>query len=242
MADKNSVDEEKDPKDSPEEEEEKGTDDADEGGEETTEKKEKKEKAEKSEEGEESDEEEEEEKDEAPKEIPTRKSTLQHILARKNKKIEKLEKKEKEDTQEEEEEDDEEDIGKKVEKAVRQQIEPFVKTLASKADEDELQALIANEPEAKKYENRIRAYMANEHYQGVPPDVIYHHLAFAKSAGITQKKKDIADKEANLNKGAGQTKRKVVRKTGKIPSIEEQENMSDEEIGKIAEDVMQGNY
>ena len=183
---------------------------------------------------------------EKPPEIPVRQSTAQHIIARKNEQIKKL--KSKKDEEEAESEDSDEDkegaddstksaISKEVQKAVA----PLLGKLASDADEAEFQALIASEPEAKKYANHIKAYMAHDAYKGVPPSFIFRSLAFAAAQALGAKRKAAADLEAKQNKGGGRT---VIEnaKVGDLPSAEDIQNMSEEDFSKMEKDVARGKY
>lgn len=173
--------------------------------------------------------------------IPTR-TNLQHIVARKDKKIKKLEKK----IEEGDEEDDETELSNKAESIIDERIvktlEPILGKLASDSDERELQNLIAGDSEAKKYERHIRAYMSHEAYKNVAPSVIYHHLAFTNALAIGAKKKEVADLEANQQKGGGRDLKPKGTGVGNLPSPEEIAEMSDAEIQKMQDDVMEGKY
>ncbi len=185
-----------------------------------------------------------------PPEIPVRQSTAQHIIARKNKKIEKLqsEKTETEDTTDDD--DDDQGAGDKnltpqaqaeIHKEVQKIVAPLLGKLASDADNAEFESLITKEPEAKKYANHIKAYMAHESYKGVSPVVIYHHLAWQSALAIGAKKKAAADLEAKQNKGGGRTIADKGTVDG-LPSAEDIENMSDADFARMEEDALQGKF
>ena len=165
------------------------------------------------------------------KDIPIR-SSMQHIIARKNEKIKKLENKD--------DLPDDEEI-EELESSMQKQIDVLKDAAISTADKDDLQALFKNEPDAAKLENSIKSYMKHPAWQGVPPAAIYHHLAFENAAKIGAKKKDIADKEANATRGAGNGNRASGGKSS-IPTEAEQREMSDAEITKLGNDIAQGRY
>lgn len=187
-----------------------------------------------------------------PPEIPTRTSNLQHIIARKNKKIEKLENKSGEDGGEGAGDGSGDgagdgsgngsgnsDVTAEVEKAIK----PLMDILGTQADKDEFEQLIKDEPDAAKYANHIKAYMGHEAYKSVSPSVIYHHLAFNAAKAIGAKKKAAADKEANLHKGGGRNATIVDKGTvGNLPSAEDIDNMSEADFEKMENDARQGKY
>lgn len=181
--------------------------------------------------------------DTAEPEIPVRQSNAQFIIARKNKQIEKLRSKQNEVDETEDNLDDDlaggdkESIGREIDS----RIAPIIESLATKADEDEMKALFANDPEAKKYEKHIRAYMTHDSYKGVPPSVIYHHLAFNNVQAIGAKKKRVADFEANQNKSGG----RVIppkENLSNIPTAEEIAEMSENEFDKMESEARQGKF
>lgn len=179
-------------------------------------------------------------------EIPVRDSAS-HIIARKTRTIEKLRSKlDEKDDEEPIEADDEDELVPEsrdaVQKEVQRQVAPLVDSLAKKSDEDELQELLTSEPEAKGYEKRIRAYMDHDSYQGVPPSVIYHHLAFGNAESEGARRKQVADLEAEQMSGTGSTSRPVDRPTGDIPTAEEIDDMSDEEFDKLEGQARAGKF
>jgi len=180
-----------------------------------------------------------------PPEIPIRTSNLQHILARKNDKIKKLESKLDDDGYDSPSDDEETSLTPEADKAIETKLQnalkPLLGKIASDADEAEFQALIKDEPEAAKYANHIKAYMAHEAYKGVPPVFIYRSLAFTAAKAMGAKKKAVADKEASLNKGGGRT---VVDKGSidGLPSPQDIANMSEKEFEDMADKVRTGQY
>lgn len=180
-----------------------------------------------------------------PPVIPVRQSTIQHILARKNETIEKLRSKTTEDEPEPEFDEEEDNLTSEareaIGKVVNQRLAPLLGKFATDANAQEFAELVSDEPEAAKYENHIKAYMAHDAWKGVPISAIYHHLAFSNAKAIGAKKKATADLEAKQNKGGGRT---IVDKgnLSGIPSAEDIANMSDEEFDQLDSKVAQGNF
>ena len=175
--------------------------------------------------------------------VPVRRSVQQHIIARQKETIEKLRSK-KEEPVEDEFEDFEEEKPRSTDVAreVRRAVAPILQSIAEQADEKELHELFSSEPEAKAMSKQIKAYMQHPSYKGVPPAVIYHHLAFDKATTGVLKKKAVADSEAKLQKGAGSTRRPVERSTGNLPSVEEQNAMSDAEFENLQQQALLGKF
>lgn len=187
--------------------------------------------------------------------IPIRASVAQHIITRKNEKIKKLEskldKKSDEDADEEGDEDDKDEDGDganlsdetkdSISREVSKRIAPIVETLVTAADEKELKDLFASEPEAKKYEKHIKAYLTHEQYKGVSPSVIYHHLAFNNAQAVGVKKKSAADLAAQQTRSGG---RALPHKSslGDLPTAEDIAGMTEAEFDKMEEDARQGKY
>ena len=177
-------------------------------------------------------------------EIPVRRSAASHIIERKTKTIEKLRTKKTEEEEGEEGEDDTDGTDSKnsVAKEVKKQIDPIVESLGAKADTDELNELFVSEPTAKKYEKRIKAYMNHPSWKQVPPLAIYRHLAFGDAQAIGAHKKKIADTEADHTKGGGRAIRPKNTKAGNVPSVEEMDNMSDEEFEALQHKARIGKF
>mgnify|MGYP001579728338 CR=1 FL=1 len=186
---------------------------------------------------------------EAEPEIPVRKSALQQIIGRKNRQIERLRSKNEDESTGgggKDEEDEEDSLTPEARGAVQREVAkalgPVVSSLSSKADEDELQDLLGSDPEAKKYEKRIRAYMGHESYKGVPPSVIYHHLAFDAAAGAGVRRKGAANFDAGQSRGGGRTSRPTDTGTGDVPSVEEQNEMSEAEFEALQHRARSGEF
>jgi len=177
--------------------------------------------------------------------VPVRKSAnASFIIQRQKKTIDNLRKGKKEEDKEND--DGEEDLTPESRNLVTREIEkhlaPIKNTLASRADEEELNNLFKDEPEAKNYEKTIRLYMKSEYYKSVPPSVIYHHLAFGEAENSGANKKRIAEKEAKMSRTKGNQKRPTKTSKGNMPSPEEIEDMDEKEFEALQNDVRQGKY
>jgi hypothetical protein len=188
-------------------------------------------------------------------EIPVRKSVAEHIIARKNKQIEKLKSNAAKPSTDPDEDDyvppaddDDDDSGlsddarSAVDKVIDKKIAPLLKKVIGDVDENELKDLFSSEPEAKKYEKHIRAYMGHEAYKGVSPSVIFHHLAFSNAQAVGAKRKNAADLEAGQSKGAGRTIKPKGSGASGLPSAEDIDSMSESEFETMQNDVLQGKY
>lgn len=172
-------------------------------------------------------------------EIPVRKSVEQHIIARQKRTIEKL--RSKEEPVEEKESLLSDTAQSAVGAEIDRKIAPLVEALTSKYDEDEVKALIADNPEAAAHEKEIKRYMAHPSYKGVPAEVIYHHLAFAKAQKVVEEKRVMADSEAAQMRTAG-TSRRGQPRVGKLPTAEEISEMSDEDFEALQHKARTGAF
>ena len=167
-------------------------------------------------------------------EVPVRKSVQQHIIARQQDTIKKLRSKQEDEVEPIEDPGKDEDLTPEAQSVVAREVKravaPIIQTLVNQADESELQELFETEPEAKDMSKQIRAYMKHPSYKGVPPEVIYHHLAFDKALGGTVKRKTAADREALHQKGGGSTRRPKENLTGDIPDVNELDDKEFEEL------------
>lgn len=168
-----------------------------------------------------------------PEEIPVR-NTAAHIIARKNRQIEKLKAK-----QRAEEEGDYEDREVEERGGKDPRVDALIEALAGKEDEAELKTLFTDEPEAKKYEKRIRAYMKHPSYKDVPPAMIYAYLSRPSAKSAAERQKEIADKEAAQVRGGGTTRRPTGSSSG-MPSAEEIASMSEDEFEALQHKVLTG--
>lgn len=172
-------------------------------------------------------------------EIPVRSSIASHIIARKNEQIKKLRSQQEKDDEAEVEEDE---LSPVAQKAIDRRLSPVMDMLTTKAEEDELQALYAAEPEAKGYAKRIKAYMGDPNWKAIPPSAIYHHLAFEKAAAAGAKRKVVADKEADQMRGAGTTHRPSETNTTGIPTAEEMAGLDDAAFEALQNKARAGHF
>lgn len=182
--------------------------------------------------------------DDAEPEVPTRKVfDQQNIIARKNKTIKKLRGEDDDSGSDDDESDDDltPEAKSGVQKQVSKALKPVLDHISKTADETDLKDLYSAEPDAKKFDRAIKTYMKHPAYKGVPPAVIYHHLAFAQAQATGAKKKGIADKQAGKVRGAGNSKKSSGR-SGGMPTPEEMNKMSDAELEKLQHDVRTGKF
>ena len=246
MANKKSAYDPEVKRDNPKEEEPKESKEVSEGGT-TTPSKEVVDKKEGKEEGKEESKEKikEEDKDIEDKDIPMRNSASQ-VIARQKRTIEKLRSKDEEDEGADFEpptgEDEELTLEAKgaVQGEVERQLKPVIDSLGQRTDEDELQGLFDSDPESKKYEKRIRAYM--KVHPTSTPEMIFHHLAFDEAETTGSRKKKVADTDAKQQRGGGTGIREVETEQGGVPSVEEQDDMTDEEFDKVKDKALQGDF
>ena len=95
----------------------------------------------------------------------------------------------------------------RIREEVDRAIDPLRKVFMSKADEDELSGLYGVEPDAKKFDKELRAYMANDAWKAVPAEAIYHHLAYGEAAKAGSKTRKTADLEAGMSGSGGHSRR-----------------------------------
>lgn len=170
-------------------------------------------------------------------EIPIRNNAAQ-IIARKNRQLEKLRAKQKI----EEEKDDETDEEDTVKTGKDPRVDIIMDALASKEDEASLKDLISEEPDAKKYENKIKSYMKHPSYKDVPVAMIYAYLSSAAKKSVIAKKKQVADKEADMTKGGGKSLGLKEGRAGNMPTVEELNDMSEEEFSAFQLKVQAGKF
>ena len=156
--------------------------------------------------------------DPAKHEVPVRKSAASFIIERQKQKIEKLAAK---PTTPKEELDENgepiipeknDEITPQARQAIQEEIAPIVEHFTKDADErsrnSEITEYLSKNSEHAKYEPFARRYTSSKEYQGVPAEVIFHHLAFRDAEAQGAKKAQLAAEEAK-RKGAGADSRKV---------------------------------
>ena len=178
-------------------------------------------------------------------EVPVRRSVQQHIITRQQKTIKKLRSKQEDgdddvltDDEDDEPEDSTPPSRNVVADEVRKTVAPIVETLRGQIDDTELKELFETEPDAKAMSKQIRKYMAHPEYKGVPPAVIYHHLAFDKAIDGSVKKKNVANREANLHRNAGSSRRPK-EGSSDLPDVSD---MDDDEFDKLQDKARQGKF
>jgi hypothetical protein len=154
-----------------------------------------------------------------PEEIPVR-SNASYIIQRQKAQIEKLraEKVEEEPTSD-----------------VEARLERIEQMTLGQADDRDLLTFFDKEPEAKKYESRIKAYMTHDAYKGVAPEVIYHHLSYNDARTEASNKRKAADLEARQTRSAGSSVRETRSRDEKTAS--EIKNMTDKEFREYEQEV-----
>lgn len=186
-----------------------------------------------------------EEEDVADLIVPVR-SSQQHIIARQQRTIAKLRSKEDEGGGEEGTDDGEDELSPVARRALQKEIDrnlaPVMETLVGNSDEKELQDLFTQDPNAKQYEKRIRAYMKHDAYKAIPASGIYRQLAFDDAVGLGAKKKTTADKQAAHGKSAGSSRRPTMSDPADMPSPDDINNMSDKEFEDLQFKVQSGRF
>lgn len=152
------------------------------------------------------------------KEIPVR-SNASYIIERKNKKIEKLQ----------------EQVEKEAD-PVMERLERIEKLQLEQADDRDLSALFEEEPDARKYEKEIKAYMEHEAYSQVPPSEIYKMVSYNDFQSKKDSKREAADLEAAQTKSAGSSVRGKQAKDKK--TAENIKNMTDAEFREYEKEQM----
>jgi hypothetical protein len=132
--------------------------------------------------------------------IPTR-PNASYIIERQRKTIERLRSKSDDDVEkgEEEEVESSDDVTSRLER--------IEQGLMSQADAQDLNEFFTREPDAKKYEKTIKAYMGHTVYKGVPPEVIYAYLDRKNVKSRTDSKRKAADLDAKQTRSAGSSAR-----------------------------------
>lgn len=183
--------------------------------------------------------------------VPKRRSAASHIIKRQRQKISKLKSEDDGDRGTIEpdgggENDDGGEDGEltpqarqAINEAVEERTAPLQQKLASQEDERELQEYYDQNPDMKQHDQKIRAYMQDDAYANVPPEVIADHIAAEEAR--KESGREAADAEAGEQQGGGATHRPEPRTLPDgVPSNEELEDMSDEDIQKKQDEIMSG--
>ena len=95
-------------------------------------------------------------------------------------------------------------------------------------EDRELNDFFTKQPEARKFEKTIRAYMDHDAYKASSPEVIYHHVAWDQAQSQADSKRKAADLEAGQTKTAGSSVRDTRRSDKK--TADDIRNMTDAEF------------
>ena len=140
------------------------------------------------------------------KEPPTRKSKVDFITERKERREAKKGAKDKKEPEGDDEEADD-DIDPADEKTVGKIVQKHLKPLADRmvADEDdkEVSTFLTANPDFKQYEAKARKYMAHPSRKDVPIEEIFYGVAGKDLLKIGAKRAKIAEGEAKKTKGSG---------------------------------------
>jgi len=175
------------------------------------------------EEPEETEVEEESKPEESEEEVIPVRSTASYIIQRQKEQIEKLRSEKAEEVEEE------------LKSDVEARLERIEQITLGQADDRDLLTFFEKEPEAKKYESRIKAYMGHEAYKGVAPEVIYHHLSYNDARSEASNKRKAAELEAKQTRSAGSSVRNTRSRDEKTAS--EIKAMTDKEFREYEQEV-----
>lgn len=166
----------------------------------------------------------EEQVEEEEDKIPVR-STASYIIQRKDEKIKKL--------QSQLEELEAQEDPSETPSEIEERLARIEELTLGQVDDKDLTALYEKEPNARKYADKIKAYMEHDSYREVSPEVIYHHLSYQD----TQKdsKREAADLEAEQSKGVGSSVRNNRSKSE--VTAEDIKAMSMDEFAKYEENL-----
>lgn len=147
--------------------------------------------------------------------VPIRKSAASFIIERKQRKIDKMAAKSTVPNEELDENgeviSDDDEVTPQARKAIQEEIAPIVDHFTKDADErsrnSEITEYLSKNSGHAKYEPLARKYAGIKEYQGVPAEVIFHHLAFRDAEAQGAKKATEAAEEAK-RKGVGANSRK----------------------------------
>jgi len=161
---------------------------------------------------------------ESPKEpteedIPVR-PAASYIIERQKRTIERLRSKAEEDVEKDESPND----------PIAERLDRIEQIALGQADDRELNDLFISNPDARKYEKRIRAYMGHDAYKAVPPEFIYRALSRDDAAIQADSKRKAADLEARQTRSVGSGIRDTRSRDKK--TAEDIRNMTAEEFAE----------
>lgn len=146
------------------------------------------------------------EEDNKEPEIRTRKTAKDFILERQQKKIAKLEaKKNEEDSDDESDEDDDidEEDEKVIKKVASKMLAPIFEKQIAEEDEMEVQQFVANNPDFKPYEAKVKVFMKHPSRRDLPIESIFYEVAGPDLLKIGAARAKAADDEARENSAGG---------------------------------------
>lgn len=152
--------------------------------------------------------------EEEEEDIPVR-PNASYIIERQKRKIEQ----QREELQQREESDPVEERLKRIEEMVLTQ-----------AEDRELSSFLEQNPEAREYQDKIKAYMGHEAYKDVAPEVIFHHVSYNDRQAKRSRKRNAAELDASQSKTVGSDVRETKNPTTK--TAEDIKNMTDEEFAE----------
>lgn len=142
-------------------------------------------------------------------EIPVR-PTASYIIERQKRTIEKLRTKE------------------EAEDPVAERLDRIEQLALGQADDRDLNSFFLEQPQARKYEKQIKAYMGHEAYKAAAPEVIYAYLSRNDRTAEAETKRKVADLEAAQTKSVGSGVRDTRSRDKK--TAEDIKNMSEAEF------------
>lgn len=138
------------------------------------------------------------------KEPPTRerKSPIDFIKARQEKRAKKAEQNDSEEGDEDEDDGIDEADKKTFGKLLNKALQPLAQKAIQEEDDKEVNAFLKDNPDFKPYESRARKYMAHPSRKDVPIQEIFYGVAGKDLLKIGAKRAKIADDEAKKTRSA----------------------------------------
>ncbi len=179
--------------------------------------------------------------DEEPQ-VRTRKTVKDFIIERQKRKIEKLQGKTEEENEDEEDVNEDEEYDdilpqdeKLIKKVAGKMIAPLIENQLAKDDENEVQKFLAENPDFKPYEAKVKKFMVHPSRRQLPVESIFYEVAGPDLMKIGAKRAKEADEEAQRSNAGGGSAR------GAEDVRVDWANMSLEEFSKRKEEIRQRN-
>lgn len=157
-------------------------------------------------------------KEEGDDEPPVRrkyKSAKDYIIERKQRQLDKAKSKKDEGGDDEGDDGDDDEISPEdealVEKVVEKKYGPALKKISEQEDTSELKDFLAENPDFKPYEAKIRRYMAHPSRSQVPVSAIAYEVAGPELLKLGAKRKAAADDKAKKGQAGGGSSREDER-------------------------------